>query len=640
MCHFYKIIGVLSLLFIAHAHCHGQDDGALFFIGHPFFNDKVLFNTKVTVRSGAKVITEFTTKNNNNDFKVELPYGKVYDIHFYHEKCQAMFIRVLADRVPDQKRVYNMTYDLKIPFFPKDDRLIDTNQFKQPFHQIIFNGKKDFVDDTAYMNQFIKNIYKKQAPEPVTNTKELVQLVGKLCIDNDKQTPLRNKTVNLIDTKGQIISSTRTSHQGKFVFPQVNQEQAKGLTMLVLPQENPTGQRLKLMTNHAQLITSSPYTENNATTFTNSDSLNVIYQLIDNQFKYDIAGKLITTNGVERKVASHQTVYLMEKNKKVIKKAQTDALGNFVFPKISPWQTYYLAYDTLACEPNFKMELYSTKDKFIYRMDSTQNNKFIYRFLSVSHSAFNDLIIDESELQMTVKGKLYGDNQNNPLNDFKVVLLNDQFTIIDSCITNQYGDFLFTRLPYNKSFSISAENDKNRLDVFNNILVYDNAGNLVKLLPLVRGAKFNYKPLAVEQSLLTELYVDDAWLGIINKDKKAKTEHIIEPILFEFNKADLQPQSEQTLDKVVLAMQSNSHFVVELSAHTDSKGSDQYNLRLSEQRAMAAKHYIVRKLIDPNRILVKGYGETKLLNNCGNTSVCSEDEHAVNRRLEFKLFFN
>jgi hypothetical protein len=50
---------------------------------------------------------------------------------------------------------------LDIPFFLKDPNLIDTIQFSKQFHQIIFDGKSKFVDDTVYMNKFIKNIYKK-----------------------------------------------------------------------------------------------------------------------------------------------------------------------------------------------------------------------------------------------------------------------------------------------------------------------------------------------------------------------------------------------------------------------------------------------------------------------------------------------
>ena len=156
-------------------------------------------------------------------------------------------------------------------------------------------------------------------------------------------------------------------------------------------------------------------------------------------------------------------------------------------------------------------------------------------------------------------------------------------------------------------------------------------------------------PLATEQSRLTEVFVDDPWLNVVYAKKPVSSgtgTHenagpvIVESILFEFNKADLIPQSKQTLDKVALAMSINQSFSIELGAHSDSKGGDAYNLKLSEQRAAAAKAYLVSKGVDAARVNARGYGESKLLNNCNDAILCSEDEHAVNRRLEFKLIFN
>ncbi len=175
-------------------------------------------------------------------------------------------------------------------------------------------------------------------------------------------------------------------------------------------------------------------------------------------------------------------------------------------------------------------------------------------------------------------------------------------------------------------------------------MVFDNSDNLIKLVSLIKGQKFQYKPLKTEFSKLADIYVEDPWLSLVEKKAdtdvtKQRNTTIMENILFEFNKAELQPQSQLTLDKVVLALKNNEQLSIELSAHSDSKGSDSYNLILSERRANSAKNYIISKGIDANRIIAKGYGESKLLNNCGNDVICSDDEHAINRRLEFKLIF-
>lgn len=645
-----KYIYIILVLFLGLSINAQEYDGDLQFVGRNFYNNKPLNNTKIKVVSGNTVISETSTKDNNN-FKTRLEFGKVYDIYLINPNCQSMFIRVFADGVPENKRHYKMTYALDIPFFLKDPEHIDTAQFTKQFHQIVFDGKSRFVDDTVYMNKFIKNIYKKETivkkdtTVPFITTeklKEYIQLAGKLSLDNDKQTPLKNKTVTLVNKKGEVISTSQTTNHGVFVFKGVDAEQADEVSVNIASADNPNKDKIKLQNSSLETVGFSSTIDNLKYTFKNNGSL--IDKLKDQDFDFNIAGKLIATNGELKKIGSNKTVYLLNNKNNVIQKTKTNVLGTFLFSNIKPDESYSIAYDSADAELNFIMNLYSVKDKFIRRLDSVSGKKFIYRFLAVTGSEFNDLVMDDSELKMNIKGKLYGDNKNNPLADLKVLLLNDKYETIDSSITNKDGDFSFKHVPYNKQVLLNAENEKNILESFNNILVFDNEENLIKIVSVVKGKKFNYKPLSIEQSRFTEIYVDDPWLSIIEKEDSAKnkagnSETIVENILFEFNKADLQEQSKQTLDKVVLAMLSNDKFNVELSAHSDSKGSDAYNLKLSEQRANSAKTYIISKGISAGRILAKGYGETKLINNCGNNVICSDDEHAVNRRLEFKLNF-
>lgn len=76
---------------------------------------------------------------------------------------------------------------------------------------------------------------------------------------------------------------------------------------------------------------------------------------------------------------------------------------------------------------------------------------------------------------------------------------------------------------------------------------------------------------------------------------------------------------------------------IELRSHTDSRATAGYNLKLSENRAKSAAAYLYSKGIAKDRITSKGYGETKLINKCADGVPCSEAEHQVNRRTEFKI---
>lgn len=115
----------------------------------------------------------------------------------------------------------------------------------------------------------------------------------------------------------------------------------------------------------------------------------------------------------------------------------------------------------------------------------------------------------------------------------------------------------------------------------------------------------------------------------------------INPINFDLNKYNIRKDAAVELDKIVEIMNKYPNMVVELGSHTDCRGSRAYNEKLSDKRAKASAAYIKTRISDPDRIYGKGYGESRLLNGCecegGVKSDCSEEEHAMNRRTEFKV---
>lgn len=111
----------------------------------------------------------------------------------------------------------------------------------------------------------------------------------------------------------------------------------------------------------------------------------------------------------------------------------------------------------------------------------------------------------------------------------------------------------------------------------------------------------------------------------------------VKTIQFLLNKFDVRVKSAEELDKVVTIMKENPTLVVEFSAHTDSRGPDEWNMELSIKRAEEVVRYIVSKGIDYNRIYGKGYGETMPINHCVNDVECTDIEHLANRRTEFLI---
>jgi OOP family OmpA-OmpF porin len=103
-------------------------------------------------------------------------------------------------------------------------------------------------------------------------------------------------------------------------------------------------------------------------------------------------------------------------------------------------------------------------------------------------------------------------------------------------------------------------------------------------------------------------------------------------IYFDFDKTTLKSESFVELDKVVDFLKRNSSVSIEISGHTDSKGSDSYNENLSQGRSQAVVDYLISQGIDSSRLEAHGYGESKPID-----SNDTEAGRANNRRVEFTV---
>jgi hypothetical protein len=109
------------------------------------------------------------------------------------------------------------------------------------------------------------------------------------------------------------------------------------------------------------------------------------------------------------------------------------------------------------------------------------------------------------------------------------------------------------------------------------------------------------------------------------------------PIYYDFAKWDIRPEAAKELDKVIAFLNQNPDISIELSSHTDCRGSDVNNMTLSDKRAKAAADYISKEIKNPSQIYGKGYGESNPVNKCPDCNSCNEEQHAGNRRTEFTI---
>ena len=110
----------------------------------------------------------------------------------------------------------------------------------------------------------------------------------------------------------------------------------------------------------------------------------------------------------------------------------------------------------------------------------------------------------------------------------------------------------------------------------------------------------------------------------------------IQPIYFDVGKSNIRSDAAIELDKIVKVLNENPSMIIELGSHTDSRGSASSNASLSERRAQSSAKYIKERITtNPDRITGKGFGETRLVNECADGINCSKEQHQENRRTEF-----
>lgn len=132
-----------------------------------------------------------------------------------------------------------------------------------------------------------------------------------------------------------------------------------------------------------------------------------------------------------------------------------------------------------------------------------------------------------------------------------------------------------------------------------------------------------------EESTYKEINVDIILQSI---QSLQNTSIVLNNIYFDFDKSDLKTESGIELDRLVKFLSDNPNVKIEISAHTDAKGSEEYNLSLSQKRAESVVGYLTAKGIDPARLIAKGYGES---NPIGDNS--TEEGMAKNRRVEMRV---
>ncbi len=215
---------------------------------------------------------------------------------------------------------------------------------------------------------------------------------------------------------------------------------------------------------------------------------------------------------------------------------------------------------------------------------------------------------------VTLLGAIRSD-KGEPISYSKVHILNETSGEEQYIRTNIDGAFELC-LPTSCRYKITAEKD----------------GFQAKATTLsTEGDLALDKPIQVELKL--QAIDEDPFSGPLHTGSVI----VLENIYYDFNKSAIRSGAARELDALVALMKQYPEMRIELTSHTDSRGSTKYNQELSEKRAASAKQYLVSKGIAAERILARGLGESQIRNRCKDGVKCSEEEHQYNRRTEVRI---
>lgn len=205
----------------------------------------------------------------------------------------------------------------------------------------------------------------------------------------------------------------------------------------------------------------------------------------------------------------------------------------------------------------------------------------------------------------TVKGTVRNSETKEPLSSATVKLMNKDGKVINTLTTGANGEYSF-KIKCNTKYTVLGEKP---------------------------DFKSDFKDFTSGVDTGDDMTIDLNLIPLIKDDQI-----VINPIFFDFDKWNIRTDAQYELENIVDVMRAHPNMVIKIESHTDSRGSDRYNMKLSDRRAKSTQDYLLSRGIAPERIeSAIGYGETQLLNKCSNGVKCTEEEHQLNRRSYFYI---
>lgn len=644
----------------------GEDDPGFDFLGStikelvkknvPRAEQSILTQASVTIFSGSDKLIELKTDKKDGRFRTRLEYGYIYKVAVSHPSTVPMFLTIDA-RIPKDKYDLRMGVEaINMPCVDKKSVNVDTVKYRFAFDKYMFDGKKTLVRDKKYFDDFLngktqeyldyKALLREQNKNSGTeNTaqagpQKINYISGKILSGTPPSTPVKNVKVILTGDRGEPVQTCITSNFGRFLFSNVLLDQNYTIKVDEADMKQLNGQKITIINRNDKEVTVLAADAGGKFTFRLlSSDKKTLDLLASDEENLLISGNLLALiNNITQPLANTKVQLVNEKGE-MVEAVLTNEFGTFVFTKLPPNQSFLIELaDGDSKLAGVRVIITDRNGKEVNSTVCNSQGKFKFEFLKQDELKPKMMEVEESELRLDLKGKLFKNTSQQALANTRLDLVNEKNQLVQSTQTDNAGNFKFSKVSYGKNYSLNASSQQAE-----KVILADVNGVVVKEYTAGGGISTMKMPLLPSDlQRITSVSFDDPWLKVAftgNKNEKQETVVIPEKVYFELNDFKITTEGKVILDKVIQVMKGNPKVNIEVSSHTDSQGSDEYNLDLSKKRAKSAVDYMIGGGVSKDRLAGVGYGETKLVNKCANGELCSEEEHAQNRRLEFKVMY-
>ncbi len=284
-------------------------------------------------------------------------------------------------------------------------------------------------------------------------------------------------------------------------------------------------------------------------------------------------------------------------------------------------QAYNLSLLQSTMDDNARLFIYNENGDLVFETGPENPKEFKFTLLDDEDYALGNSGAEDVQIsQFSFAGKALIPTSDDAL---AVNIYDSIGVLLSEGYATRAGDFNFTELPeYSKYILHFPEQAPTRVGV-----KVDRGQRIVEGRPLG------------DQRYLIDLKQPSIPFGEFMEELEAKErrEFTVPHVYYNFNSYYLKEESRKSLDMLTRYLRQNMDVEIEIRSYTDSRGTVDYNLLLSERRANEVKKYLTGKGIKEQRLSLRGFGEGALVNDCTDGVECSEEEHAANRRTTFVI---